>query len=568
MITSFSIQYMGEMLPKLAKKMAENRYSSADPILKELNVSSLEEAISIFSVELEKYISKNFFPIAAQITFLLAICHKLEGEQEKYVELLMRCLSKNYQKYTPRDLQSLWLEQLNNSENLQLQIEDFTHSPFNVSASFISSEVHPSSAVNIRVALSSCLQGKIDISKVSVTIKSENEAFDVTAFENIAVNDSRKIKAKVDLGNKAPGQYQIEKITLFIGKSLISFVFKDGSTLKVLPYESETMFFVKTSKIPITNFPFSIKLRSENIPPTAEKMTLNLKIAGPACVLPNKENEITTVTEKLEKENEQNFEIFSETKGASKVDIEWIISNESHEIKHTETFDLQFSDSFTPSYKVFGPDRMPFNLKNTPVISCGTEYAFLTTFEYNLAPSCEILSIDTNVQKGFRVSTMQVELPVQISQSEAFTFACFISSQNLKIEDSVIPCSLSLKFRVAGDTNDLTYTCNLPAIRFEKSPVNVELNIPSVSKVDEESEITVDFLVTGDFNDQLILAVKENPFYTVKEKEQNVVIEECKAQLKLHFIPHERGTRAFPLISLQSNDGKIYWSSAPFITSL
>ena len=593
MISSFSTLKLGELIPKLTKALEETNYSSKEPILKELNVETLSDAISILSSELSKYLERNFLPIAAQLTMLLSQCHRLDGNYEKWLSLILNCLSPNYQRFLPSSFQELAVREFQEiPDEIYVDLENSNFLPFNIDVGFSSSKAVPSTKLSVISSFASLIPVKMQVNKVLIQVVNEKtlKSFDAEVFDNFEVIQNKKEKSVKEIKRLKPGQYIIKSVKISVSKALIIVPAKSVNhytKVQILPYEMDTKFSIETNSISITNFPYPVKVNLSCLPPETTDVIIKVKTSD-SCCLENGENESevtitefeTQYTNKKEKfmnaSVSKDFIIISKQNGDSDINVKWIIHYDTEQvIEHEENLHVIFHHAFLPTFKIYGPNRIPFNLARPPTLRKGTEYAFITTFEYNLSYPCEVQSVTIQdiVHKenecNVNIKSMPIEMPINISQSEGLTFAAFLSFlETTPINQLFEPCEITIKFRVNCNENGFIYRCKLPEIQLEERNFDCYISCENDdSEKGKENTMILNFECNSAdvIGKDAVVKISQNQFFEIKESIHTFTVDE-KGQISFGFTPLESGTRSFPKISiyLADDDKTPIWESAPF----
>ena len=594
MNSSFSTQNLTNLLPKLTKDLSDSNYLSKDVILKDLNVENLSDSISILSTELTKYLEKNFLPIAAQLTFLLSQCYRLDGNYEKWLSLVLNCLSPNYQRFLPNGFQELAIKQFQEiPDEIYVDVEKSPFLPFDVDVGFSTSKIAPSSKINVISSFSSLIPVEMNINKILIQIENEQsmKSFDSVIFDNsFEAIQNKKEKSITEIKRLKPGNYAIKSVKINIAKALIIVPAKSRNhytTIQVFPYELDTKFSIETQSIAITNFPYPILVNSSCLPPDTKEVTIKITTSK-NCKLESGEVEEEIKITEFESNNEieqnynasvsKEFIIKTEESGDSEINVKWTIHYDTELlIEHEENLHIEFNHAFLPSFKIFGPNRIPFNLNDPPILRKGIEYAFITTFEYHLSYQCQVNSVtiqelkqNENDNTILNIKSMPIEMPVDISQSEGLTYAAFLSFlERSEIGKVFSPCILTIKFKVNCNENEFIYTCKLPEIQIEENQLDCYISYENDDfEKDKENTMIINCVCNSNslIGKEGILKIGKNQYFNIKEENIKFEIAD-KNELKITFTPLESGTRAFPKISvsLSEDENNQIWESSPFL---
>ncbi|EAX90291.1 hypothetical protein TVAG_272240 [Trichomonas vaginalis G3] len=571
MITSFSVQYLGDFFTRIHKELTNNSYTSAEPILKELNVSSIGEAISIFSAELDKYKSKNFHPLSAQLTRILAILNRLDGNNEKWFHLMLNCLSPNYQIYLPKETIDITLDYLTKCTDLRVFLDDSPFSPFEFIANFVSDTVLPSKPIQINITFRSKLLKPVHSDKIYLTLQNDKgKNIEAVVFTDKELKPNTLYRTSIEIPPQNPGKISLKTAQICLLNSVVTLFTKSNSRasdISVLSFKDDIHFSAESNSFPICRFPYKIKAKCTGFPSETESVSLHASISGNAT-FENGQNTMDFSKTKPEEDVLFDVSIVAPSKCDVEVKLDWI-TKYSEEITFSETKSIHFTEPFTVSNKVFGPSFMAFKEKTIPQIYRGTQYTFLTIFEYSLVEHSVIRNIDVTPAEGFVISQMPIELPINLNQSEAVSYALFITCNGNAKNGS--PGVLSLTFTVDSNSDEkLIFSTVLPEVQFAPSEVECYLSIPECKK-DEDSELTLSIThspVAG-LNIESYLTVQDNDFFVIAEesKKQSINYNQEKSEMKIKFKAKDIGTRSFPKISITSIDGIELWQSSPFIVS-
>lgn len=566
-----TVQYLSDFFVRIHKELEKIDYSSADPIVQELNVSSAQEAIQFFSTELEKYKTKNFHPLSAQITRILAILNRIEGNYAKWFQMTLNCLSPNYQHYLPSNIQDDLQKYLAEYHNLHAALDDSPFSPFEAAAWFNHDVVLPSESIKLNVTVKSKLLSPIKATKVYLTLTNEmDNDTDFDIFGEIELKPSTLSKCTIDIPPQIPGKFKIKKVHIVLMDSIVSISTRSNhgiSSIEVLPYKDDLHFIAETNSFPITRFPYKITAKCSGFPSGTTNVSLHAAITGDAK-FENGQESLDFSQQNPTSEVVFQLPVVAQIKCDVQVQLDWKC-NFSEEISYSETKDIHFYEPFSISNKVFGPSFTAFSLKNPPSIYRGTQYTFLTIFEYSLTNNAKIHKIEVIPQDGYSISQMPIDLPISLSQSEAISHASFVTCDGKAKPGS--PGSLSVTFSVEDNNEMIVYNTDLPEIQFASCEIDCFLTIPDCKK-DQESEMKVSISNNPVFGLKVdsYLNVTDNDFFTINDesKKQFVNLEEKELEIKIKFTPKDSGTRSFPKISIVSIDGVELWTSAPFVYSL
>ena len=591
---SFSPQELGHILIKIENELFQTSFKSPQPILESLRVSTLAESIIFLNDELEKYKTNNFFPISSKIIFILACTYKFNGDTEKWVLRMLECLSPKYRNYFKHynEMESQFIKEIGEIDvTVDLFLEHVHFLPFEIYASFERTQVLPSQQLKAIISAKSLFKTTINSVNLSMTVMNDKKqicCFPI--YKDYDLHPEKKNIKEIVLDSdnyfiqnmKYPGSVLIKYVSISFGNNQnIKLAFKpftisdNKRSVNILPYEDDISFSIQRLPFAFIKQPFTFTAKFMGLPPNCSGVSCE------STIIANKNSPIfTNQTTKMinildnpqEKDVSFDFTAFSTEKTDAIFTLQWEVYYQTKEeenkiISRNDKFNITFIPGFATTFKIFGPNGVPCN-DNT--IQRGTQYTIVSIFEDNIKQHITIDKVETvPSDKSISILNNDLPLPLPLSLSESFTFASFISLNSPKNTSSNLG-SIRIYFTIDDSNNSKSiFEIPLPEIKFFHTDADCYIN-EITPKQNEKSELQLEVKCNNEslFSTQCKIEVGQSDFYSITQREFDIVLDTKTNIVKIPFISLEKGIRAFPQISLTNQEGNILWTSTPFINTI
>ncbi|OHT04888.1 hypothetical protein TRFO_27495 [Tritrichomonas foetus] len=557
----------GTSLSNILSALTNSNYSDIEPIKTELKAESIESALKLLETKLIFFSSCNFHPISASITKILAFAYHVRNENEKFILYGFKCISPLYQRFLSSELQSVFLKTLPSCPAITVDISQISSFPFDISAGFANMMSSPSDDVSFLLTVRSLLEYEVTFDSISVTVDhTKDKSSTHQILGQTTLERHQRVKQYPTLPIHRPGVVTINSISFKLHEIVLNVkIFKEIGYHKtsIKPYDTECKFEIIQPDFGVTNVDFPLKIKCDNIPEGAESFIIEAIINSepPTCTI----KEINDLQFKETIENppkliEKTLLLNSPKKCNVNISIQWSLIYETVNTTHENTFSVHFSDSFATTFKLFGPDRTPINLKNSPVLCTDQQYILVTTFEYNLPVQSTITELHP-IPASCDVKLDQVifDVPLDVLTSEAFTSVCYLTFTDNAKSGSL--GKYTMKYKV-NDSNDvLEYDVILPNINIKEKVVDIEILTPEEIIENVKSQLTLNIKGLLPTNAVLDISADDN-YKIVGDFKKNISLQQNETDsIQISFIPTHTGKVTLHPFIVDNNE-IVLWESA------
>ena len=572
---TFTVYQLSNSLVQISKALSENQYTSADPILKELNVNTLEDAISVLENELKTYSSKNFHPIVAQIIRCLAFSYRISGNQEKWIKSMLICLNSTNLKFLGMSIIGTFEKHISDCNEVTIDVTD-VKTPFSFSAGFLNHSIMPNQLPSIIVQFHSQITSNLNVENISIQLK-HSETGEISSFDimqNAPISDSYVSKIKKDVGPFKSGSVTIESIKIKIKNAVIVFheFAKIGhSEAVIFPFDHECEFSVKMLDYGIINTQYPIKVFVKNIPEGAVSQKCTVEIH-------NGKDNYSFI-------NSDNGELFSSTiespKDNTTTDVELMVLddcllditvsvNVSFGIVSSnwkKTYQIQFYNAFNASFSILSANYH-YNIKMPrDLLQYGEQAILLSNFTYNCPKKVSVTRTELSVNRAdFNVLDQTNTFPIELSKSETFAVTDFIVPLESARSGSLGEIKVFFKDE---EDNEMVYTASLPLVNIVDKFVDIRAELlPEI----EEKKLYTFNLYGKSLKESFPVDIhidSSNDFLFDGETDRRERLEkEEKLLASVNFMALRTGELSFPTISIvfvSERTSTILWQDTPSV---
>ena len=577
MESAFSVSDLSKSLVEISKKLEENESSSADPILQELKVSDLDSAISLLENEYRIYSSKNFHPIAAQITRCLALTYKIKGNQEKWLKSILLCLSSTYFKFLDASVVEMFETNIENCKNIKINIENI-QTPFSFSCGFLKRSVLPSILPSVILKFRSQITSKVKIDSISVQIK-HSETGEISSFEilkDIDINNSKTPKSLQEIGPFASGQISIESITMKIGTAEI--VFTEFNVIGsrecvVFPFENECSYSAKIADFGIIGAIFPIKILVQNIPDGAILQNTSVEVHNGKDLFSfvNSDDPLSfsSSIESPKSETETDVSLMVADECVLDIIISVDVSFGIVSSKWKKVYQIEFYNAFKPTFQIIN-QNFNYSVKvPKPILHINDESTLISTFEYNCPGTVTVLN--TKVILDENVFTVKNELqpaifPLELSTGEMFTTTSHVIPHSKTNNKNMGEIEVTF---VDKEGTEMVYSTKLPEISILDKTLDIQMNI--APQIEEKKMYTFQLIGRATkvpFAVDIIIDSNDD-FLLDGETSKHVVLpQEMGVLLQVNYMAIKTGELKFPTISVLYVSERVtstIWQNSPSV---
>ena len=568
-MTGVDAKAVGELIGNIDKALNENGFGSSAPVLEILKVGDVDSAIHELESYLAVFSAANFHPISAHITRILMFLQKEKGNNDMFVRHAFHCISPVYSRFLPQKSHELIVKAITEASPVSMEISNLSECPFDIVVGFLNSSTSPSDDVSLVFAARTLTKISLPVDSISVVIEhSQDGKLVFEILKDIELPSGRRMKAIHPIPIHRPGVLRVTGVSLKV-KNIECFLSVcqkiPYETASILPYDTECKFTIEKGDFGIVKVPYTVKLSCDSIPDGADSLTFSLKFDSNMSVVKlidtSDPNSYTETIERPSKLVEREVRILAESNCELKVDVAWSILFETVNSSHTENFRVKFSDPFTVDFKLFDPERAPVNVKKPAPILHDQKYILVTTFEYNLPIVSTIVALEPVSTEGFALDHVQFDLPLDVTTSEAFTTACFLTASENAKSDSF--GRYQLRYKVNGASDELTYLVDMPTAVVSPKKVEVMVTKPDEATINQQSELQINVRSVSPEGVECVLAIENCENFVIKGAPRRPVhlTGTESIDIPIAFVPVKPGHQEFPRISLLDADSVTLWKS-------
>ena len=559
----------GELIGRIDRALSENGFGSVAPILEVLKVGHVDSAVKELQPFLDFFGPTNFHPILAHVTRILMILERERGDVKVFVEYAFRCISPVYSRFLPRETQEWIVKAMAEVGPVAIEISSAEQSPFDVSVGLLNMATSPSDDVSVVVAGRVLTQQSVVVDSVSVVVEHSqdgNLVFEV--MKDVEFPCGKRTKSVQTIPVHRPGTIRVTGLVLKVKNiecTLRAFRPLGYNTASILPYDTECNFTITKSDFGITKVPYTVKMTCDSIPNGADSLTFSLKFNSDPEVVKlldcSDTNNYTETIEHPPKLVEREIRIQAQRNCDLKVEVVWSVLCETVNSSHTQHFNVKFSDPFTVDFKLFDPERAPVSLKQPPLVLHDEKYILVTTFEYNLPVASTVVGLESTASDGLELNRVQFDLPLDVTTSEAFTTACFLTA--LASAKSGSLGRYELQYQVNGASDTLRYIAEMPSAIISSKKVNIDVVKPADAILNKESQLQINVQCVCEEGIEGAFVIDSCENFVIKGEARRPVTlaKDEKIDVSIAFVPVKHGYQEFPRLSFVDASSMILWKS-------
>lgn len=563
-----------ELINKLltiGKKLEETNYASAEPILEQLNVQTLDEAIKILENEKERYSTRNFHPIPAQITILLALAYRIEGDLKTWLQYILRCLHPTYRRYLNDLVQNTFEKHISSCENITIEVKNVP-TPFEFSSGFSTHSIMPNQKPTVLLLMKSALKSPLKAKNIIVNVKhSISGVTSHVLIDEFDLNGGSIKKASLEIGKFASGSLNIASISMNLGGATL--IFDKFATIGcdeavIFPFDHECEFSSNIPEFGVVNSPFPIKLLCKDIPFGAIAQHTKIEILNEkdSFNFLNSQNPqiFESSIQTPDKSTETTAEILVKQPCTLEISITASVCFGIVTSKWHKTYSIEFYNAFNSEFTIVNPEfkfsaRLP-----REIVQLEQQAILISTFACNCPNAVTITNIVTKATNNISVIDNPSIFPVRVSSSEVLSYSSFFTPHPGSISGPLGQIEIYFHDK---DYNEMKYITILPEINILEKVVDVRLDLPT--EIEEKKIYTVNLIgrsMRGPLPVDFILSSSESILFDGETSKKIRLTDQMETLLTLKFMAIKTGTINFPTVSLQLiNDRStaIIWECTP-----
>lgn len=568
---SFSSTQLSEKLINIGKKLQETNYASADPILEELQVQKLEDAIQILENEKEKYSQRNFHPIAAQITILLALTYRIKGDLMNWLQYIIRCLHPSYKRYLSEIVQQTFENHISSCENFTLEVKN-NPAPFEFGAGFANHSIMPNQSPSVILAMKSAITSKLKAKNIIVNVKHSIDGISsYEIFNELELKENIPTKKLCQLGQFSTGSITIDSISMKLGETTL--VFNKFGTIGcdeavIFPFDHECGFSAKLPEFGVVQSTYPIKVLAKDIPAGAISQQVKIEILNEkdSFKFINSSNpQIFMATKESPQDSTETVaEILVNQPCGLEISISATISFGIVTSKWHKTYSIQFYNTFTPHFAIVNPGYQFANKLPKEIVQNNQQSIIMAQFTSNCPNQIIVTNIATKTQNNIESVDNSSIFPMNLNSTDVLSYSAFFTPHPGAISGPL--GQMEIYFHDT-EYNEMKYIATLPEIIVVDKIVDISLDLPP--EVEEKKFYTVNVFgrsMRGTFPTEFVLTESDDILFEGETSKRVRFTEQMETIATLKFMAVKTGTINFPTISiLVVNDRgtTVIWQKTP-----